>query len=478
MTIHAFVGPSLPKSLRKHYSHKGVNFHPPLGQADLIDHVEWFQKNDIILVADGFYKDLPSTWHKEILYAIKKGFKVVGCSSIGALRATECEDYGMLGFGSIYQWFKEGLLYDDSDVALLHDAETYEQLTIPICDILATLKALRLSKGEIIYCCNILRQIHFESRTESLITDHILTTAERLDLNSRHEICNQLRNSLVRQKHLDTQQTLERLLINTSSIPDTAKEAHDRLSAESVAEKQESDSFEFNKTVFFDGLKYLDRSIHSKKASLLSTRSSLLSAAVICNSESMKALETEAMLIKVSALLFDQLSVDVDSDRLEKFKSDYMKYIEDNGWSKEMQESSGLTDDEITEYLSERFKSTLLLGNIHRFDPYSSACKSFFAHLLLNPEFQNMYHSFEILLDSMSRFSVDPISEASESNLPTWSDSIVSQILASYAKGKQNEENFGIGSFLDFDTTAAMQRVIKNFRRELLRYSATKSLNK
>jgi hypothetical protein len=468
------VGPSLPKKLRKHYADLGINFHPPLGQADLISHIEWSNNDDIILIADGYYKDIPSTWHKEILYAIKKSFRVIGCSSIGAMRAMECELYGMEGHGSVYQWFKQGLLYDDSDVAILHDTVEFNQLTIPICDVLATLKSINLDDKTINYFCNLIRQIHFEDRTINFICDHLRSNAKRVDANLIVEICDKLTHSLVRQKQLDIESALDNLLselyVDREELGPTQKVSELSKGIQS----QKCEKYELNQTVFFDGLMYLDRPIHSKTATLLSTRSSYLNASVVLNPDLMKTLETESMLVKVSALLFDHLKSDFDCKKYQHFKSEYIAYIRENGWNEQLQRSSGLTDEEINDYIQDRFKATLLLGNIHRFHPYASACKSFFSHSLLNPEHQQNFHDFKKLLDSMAELSVDPITEASESDLPTWSNEIVSQILSSYVKSQQGNQNFGIGSFLDFDTTAAMQRIIRNYRHEMIRFFVTK----
>ncbi|TVT40867.1 hypothetical protein FNH05_23330 [Amycolatopsis rhizosphaerae] len=43
---------------------------------------------------DGYFHHVPSVQHKEILYAQHQGLMVVGCSSMGALRAAELTDFG------------------------------------------------------------------------------------------------------------------------------------------------------------------------------------------------------------------------------------------------------------------------------------------------------------------------------------------------------------------------------------------------
>lgn len=478
MKIQAFVGPSLPKKNRTYYADLGINFHPPLAQADLISYIDWSSSEDVILIADGYYKNIPSTWHKEILYAITKGYRVIGCSSIGALRAMECEIYGMEGRGSVYQWFKEGILYDDSDVALLHDTIEFDQLTIPICDILATLKSIQLDDKLTNYICNIIRQIHFEVRTIKLICDHLMCNAKSIETNLLDKICNVLNHSIIRQKQLDIEETLDSLLFEIQAKKENKNTTQASINnSKEIVTKQVAEN-KFNQTVFFDGLMYLDRAIYSKTGSLLATRSSYLGASVVLNPDLMKPLETESMLIKVSALLFDYLKSDFDVKKYQHFKIEYLKYIGESGWNEQLQTSSGLTDKEIDEYIQDRFKATLLLGNIHRFHPYASTCKSIFSHSLLNPEYQQNFHNYKKLMDSMEELSVDPITEASESDLPTWSSDIVTKLLSSYLLSSHGNRNFGIGSFLEFDTMAAMQRIIRSYRHELIRFFSTKARKK
>ena len=475
MTIQAFVGPSLPKRMRAQYSNADINFHPPLGQADLIDHIDWFDINDVILVADGYYKDIPSTWHKEILYVLNKGFRIVGCSSIGAMRAVECEFFGMEGYGFVYEWFKDGTLFDDSDVALLHDKTVYEQLTIPICDILATLKRTSLDNEQINYCCNLSRQIHFEDRTLKAVCDKLVSCATKINQDTRRFIGEFLYAGIVKQKQLDLQSTLEILLIENSTYINEKPLVGRDLERKKESYETHTKDRDFNQTVFFDGLLFLDRSTNSRIGSLLSTRSSFLSTCLITNPERMKTVETEAMLVKVSSLLFDQLEVDVDSNQYAKFKNDFLNFAKTNGWSNDLKKEARLTDEEVDQYIQDRFKATLILGNLHRFDPYSSACKTFYNHMLLNPEYHQLVNDCQRQIETLHELSIDPISEASESEISTWSSQNVDQLLQVYLKSRQGCNSFGIGSFLDFDTIAAIQKVMKNFRHELLKLLAIKS---
>lgn len=102
----------------------------------------------VIGLVDGCFEHTRSVWHKEILHALSLGVAMAGAASMGALRAAECSQFGMIGIGRIYESYASGERFDDSDVALVHaPAELgYEPLSEPRVNVLATLSAM-LSQG-------------------------------------------------------------------------------------------------------------------------------------------------------------------------------------------------------------------------------------------------------------------------------------------------------------------------------------------
>ena len=64
----------------------------------------------MIGLVDGRYEDIAAVWHKEILYAIEQGALVFGAASMGALRAAECADFGMIGVGAVFERYRSGEL--------------------------------------------------------------------------------------------------------------------------------------------------------------------------------------------------------------------------------------------------------------------------------------------------------------------------------------------------------------------------------
>lgn len=134
--IAVFAGPSLFHLDRPKYS-SICDFYPPATSGDLLALIPRGYK--VIVLLDGYYNSVPAPWHKEILFALALGRTVIGASSLGALRASELSEQGMLGIGKVFNQFSNSERSRDSDVALLHAPSTtkipYLPLSIPLVDL-------------------------------------------------------------------------------------------------------------------------------------------------------------------------------------------------------------------------------------------------------------------------------------------------------------------------------------------------------
>jgi hypothetical protein len=128
-----FLGPSLPADEARDLTSCRVL--PPARQGDVWRALSLRPR--VIALVDGVFEAQPSVWHHELLAALEAGVAVFGGASMGALRAAELSAHGMVGVGQIFQWYQEGVLVDDSEVALLHaDAEHgYRPLTVPMVNV-------------------------------------------------------------------------------------------------------------------------------------------------------------------------------------------------------------------------------------------------------------------------------------------------------------------------------------------------------
>jgi hypothetical protein len=132
-----FAGPSLPPAFRP--SEAALEWHPPIKQGEIYKAA--LTRPAIIGIVDGYFEVTPTVWHKEILWVMGRGIHVYGGASIGALRAAELHTFGMTGVGRIFTAYRDGILTDDDEVAVLHGPEElgYPAVTEAMVNIRATL---------------------------------------------------------------------------------------------------------------------------------------------------------------------------------------------------------------------------------------------------------------------------------------------------------------------------------------------------
>ncbi len=129
--VVVFVGPSLEAETAKKIL--DAEYRPPASRGDIFRAVE--EGAQIIGLIDGVFFQACSVAHREILYALERGVKVVGASSMGALRASELDLYGMEGVGRIYELYRKGELVSDDEVALIFEPESFKPLSEPLVNI-------------------------------------------------------------------------------------------------------------------------------------------------------------------------------------------------------------------------------------------------------------------------------------------------------------------------------------------------------
>jgi hypothetical protein len=90
----------------------------------------------LFIVIDGVFFNDEAVSPREVIDIIEDGAVVVGAASLGALRAAELGQIGMLGHGLIYRLFRRGLLVDEDEVAVLFNQDIpCPSLTTALVDI-------------------------------------------------------------------------------------------------------------------------------------------------------------------------------------------------------------------------------------------------------------------------------------------------------------------------------------------------------
>ncbi|MFV0308755.1 MAG: TfuA-like protein [Desertimonas sp.] len=130
-----FVGPSLPVDRVR--SILDADVRGPARRGDVAAAARG--RPPTIVLLDGLYEREPAVTHKELLWAMQLGITVVGAASMGALRAAELDDFGMVGCGEVYGWFRDGIVDADADVAIAHLPAEYDHrpLTVAVVEVMA-----------------------------------------------------------------------------------------------------------------------------------------------------------------------------------------------------------------------------------------------------------------------------------------------------------------------------------------------------
>lgn len=206
-----FTGPSLShEEARKIFGE--AEYRAPIKRGDALKALKEGKK--ILGIIDGVFHQEVAISPREILEVLKEGVFVVGGSSIGALRAVELCDFGMIGVGEVFRMFKRGELESDDEVAVLFNPETFEAISEPLVNIRATISTL-VSKGVLGAelggkLIEIGKRLHYSKRSyESIVSEALkagLVSESEVD-----RLLSLLRDNAINLKKLDAIKVVEKV---------------------------------------------------------------------------------------------------------------------------------------------------------------------------------------------------------------------------------------------------------------------------
>ncbi len=204
--IIVFLGPSLEREAAEQIL--SAEYRPPAKRGDLLRASE--EGAAIIGLVDGVFHQESAVAHREILAAVKKGVRVVGASSMGALRAAEMDTLGMVGIGEVYRMYKSGELVSDDEVALVFDPETGLSLSEPLVNIRFTFRAAEqegiISAAEHAALLAAARSVFYPQRTYPKI---VSSACNSLDAGTKERFLGWVQEHAVDRKRLDAIEALE-----------------------------------------------------------------------------------------------------------------------------------------------------------------------------------------------------------------------------------------------------------------------------
>jgi TfuA protein len=136
------LGPTLSREVAQKIL--AAEYLPPICRGDLAQLPEEVR---FVGIVDGeFYQSLAVS-PKEVVALLKRGVKVFGASSMGALRAAETHTLGTIGVGKVFTMFRDGILDGDDEVALIYEPETYRKLSEPLVNLRCALEMAASEKA-------------------------------------------------------------------------------------------------------------------------------------------------------------------------------------------------------------------------------------------------------------------------------------------------------------------------------------------
>ena len=155
-----------------------ADYRPPVRRHDIRRILK--SSPEIIGIIDGVFFDSAAVAHREIIEALKSGIIVVGGGSMGALRASELESYGMIGVGKVFEMYRNGIIEADDEVAVTFDVESNEALSIPLVNMRMTIEAAKdarlLNSGQAAAIIEIARRLFYPDRNyQNILSESVKT---------------------------------------------------------------------------------------------------------------------------------------------------------------------------------------------------------------------------------------------------------------------------------------------------------------
>jgi hypothetical protein len=119
----------------------------------------------------------------EIRRALRRGVNISGAASVGALRAYEAREEGMVGLGWVYRAYCTGRISGIDEIAVIYDPASYRSFTIPLVNVRFCLDRLTtrcgISAEEADHAMASLKQLNLGKRDRRSMILHLASLLGR-----------------------------------------------------------------------------------------------------------------------------------------------------------------------------------------------------------------------------------------------------------------------------------------------------------
>jgi YcaO-like protein with predicted kinase domain len=154
-----------------------ARYAPPIQRGDILSDIE--DGVNSILILDGLFHQALSVSPSEIMDALRRGIRVFGASSMGALRAAELEAYGMVGIGEVFEHIRSadafrddflGQVFVDGWPQIQEESVTYVEFEI---NLKSLLRRRRISRDTYEYLSALYAELHYAERNLTTVTARV-----------------------------------------------------------------------------------------------------------------------------------------------------------------------------------------------------------------------------------------------------------------------------------------------------------------
>lgn len=139
-----FVGPTIPENEVRALL-PSAEIRGPVRRGDL--YTARLLRYSMFIVIDGVFTQSEAISPREVVDVISDGAVFLGCSSMGALRAVDCEPVGARGAGAVWRLFRRGALSSEDEVAVLFLPErAFPAVTVALVNVRFALREAVRSK--------------------------------------------------------------------------------------------------------------------------------------------------------------------------------------------------------------------------------------------------------------------------------------------------------------------------------------------
>ena len=167
---------------------------------------------------DGQFGQRKAVGPREVLDVMRQGVSVYGAASMGALRAAELHSKGMVGVGCVFEWYRDGVINAEDEVAVAYNPDTLHPLSVPLVTIRAILEVAErqqeISPRTVLKVLNAAQKCHYAERTLQLVLDQVA-----LEVKESEALLRLAASGRADVKRLDAEMLLRRIAMDVSGSP-------------------------------------------------------------------------------------------------------------------------------------------------------------------------------------------------------------------------------------------------------------------